>query len=161
MNMRTVAAFSVSAYAPTNYTSETAKDSFYDALRALLQRAESSDVVVVAGDMNAQVGRLSTDEAQLGGCLGSDSVRTGEIEPTGTIVPASTALRVIEHKWRSRLQLSVRHESNSKQPIEPRHLGTHVTGTRTMAELVASRNNASDAPLKVFFTVPELHFVGA
>ena len=66
----------VCAYASTNCSSEAAKDSFYDALRALLQLAESSDIVVVAGDMNAQVGRFSTDEAQLGGCLGLDSVRT-------------------------------------------------------------------------------------
>ena len=41
--------FIVSAYAPTNCSSEAAKDSFYDALRALLRRAESSDIVVVAG----------------------------------------------------------------------------------------------------------------
>ena len=41
-----------------------------------MRRAESSDIVVVAGDMNAQLGRLSTDETQLGGCLGLDSVRT-------------------------------------------------------------------------------------
>ena len=62
--------FIVSAYAPTNCSSEAAKDSFYDALNALLQRAESSDIVVVAGGMNAQVGGLSTDEPQLGDCLG-------------------------------------------------------------------------------------------
>ena len=41
-----------------------------------MQRAESSYIVVVAGDMNAQVGRLSTDDAQLGGSLSLDSVRT-------------------------------------------------------------------------------------
>ena len=66
--------FSLS-FCHTNCSSKAAKDSFYDTLRALLQRAESSDIGVVAGDMNAQVGRLSTDEAQLGGCLGLDSVR--------------------------------------------------------------------------------------
>ncbi|KER20298.1 hypothetical protein T265_15351, partial [Opisthorchis viverrini] len=46
--------FIVSAYAPTDCSSESAKDSFYDALGALLQQAKSSDIVVVAGDMNAQ-----------------------------------------------------------------------------------------------------------
>ena len=66
--------FIVSAHAHRNCNSDAAKDSFYDALRALLQRAQSTDIVV-AGDLNAQVGRLSTDEAQLSGCLGLDSVR--------------------------------------------------------------------------------------
>ncbi|GAA48294.1 hypothetical protein CLF_101429 [Clonorchis sinensis] len=46
--------FIVSAYAPTDCSSESAKDSFYDALGALLQRAKTSDIVVVAGDRNAQ-----------------------------------------------------------------------------------------------------------
>ena len=68
--------FVVSAYAPTNCSSDAVKDSFYDALGALLQRAKSSDIVVIAGDMNAQVGRLSAAEARLGGCLGLDSIRT-------------------------------------------------------------------------------------
>ena len=48
------------------------KDSFYDALGALLRRAKSSDIVVVSGDMYAQVSKLNTDETQLGGCLGLD-----------------------------------------------------------------------------------------
>ena len=68
--------FIVSAYAPTICSSDAAKDSFYDALRALLRRAETSDIVVVAGDMNAQVGRLSTDEAQVGAvCVLTRSAR--------------------------------------------------------------------------------------
>ncbi|KER27853.1 hypothetical protein T265_13717, partial [Opisthorchis viverrini] len=68
--------FIVSAYAPTDCSSESAKDSFFDALDALLQQAKSLDVVAVAGDMNAQVGRLSAAEARLGGCLGLDTRRT-------------------------------------------------------------------------------------
>ena len=67
--------FIVSTHAPTNCSFDAVKDSFYEALGALLQRAKSSDIVVVAGDMNAQVGKLNADEAQLGGCLGLDSVR--------------------------------------------------------------------------------------
>ena len=54
--------FIVSTYAPTNGSSEAAKGSFYDALRVLLQRAGSSDIFVVSGEMNPQVDRLSTDE---------------------------------------------------------------------------------------------------
>jgi hypothetical protein len=68
--------FIVSAYAPTDCSSDTAKDSFYDALSGLIQRAKSSDIVVVAGDMNAQVGRLSATESQLGGRYGLDTGRT-------------------------------------------------------------------------------------
>jgi len=68
--------FIVSAYAPTNCSPDSVKDSFYDALSTLLRRAKSSDIVVVAGDMNAQVGRLSAAEALLGGRLGLDAGRT-------------------------------------------------------------------------------------
>ncbi|KER25885.1 hypothetical protein T265_06740 [Opisthorchis viverrini] len=68
--------FIVSAYAPTDCSSDTVKDRFYDALNALLRRAKSSDIVVVAGDMNAQVGGLSASETQLVGRHGLDSLRT-------------------------------------------------------------------------------------
>ncbi|GAA48171.1 craniofacial development protein 2 [Clonorchis sinensis] len=66
----------VSAYAPTDCSSDAVKDRFYDALNALLRRAKSSDIVVVVGDLNAQVRRLSVFESQLGGRHGLDSVRT-------------------------------------------------------------------------------------
>ncbi|KER30998.1 hypothetical protein T265_02676 [Opisthorchis viverrini] len=65
--------FIMSAYAPAGGSSETVKYRFYDALNALLRRAESSDIVVVAGDMNSQVGRLSVSETLLGGRHGLDS----------------------------------------------------------------------------------------
>ncbi|KER20693.1 hypothetical protein T265_10824 [Opisthorchis viverrini] len=55
-------------------SSDAVKDKFYDALNALLRRAKSSDVVVVAGEMNAQVGRLCVSEIQLGGRHGMDLV---------------------------------------------------------------------------------------
>ncbi|KER31144.1 LOW QUALITY PROTEIN: hypothetical protein T265_13050 [Opisthorchis viverrini] len=48
------------------------KDRFYDTLNVLLRRAKSPVIVVVAGDMNAQVGRLSASETQLGGRHGLD-----------------------------------------------------------------------------------------
>ncbi|GAA48608.1 hypothetical protein CLF_101813 [Clonorchis sinensis] len=54
----------VSAYALNDCSSDAVKDRFYDALNALLRRAKSSETVVVAGDMNAQVGRLSVAETQ-------------------------------------------------------------------------------------------------
>ena len=72
MDVTPLAVFLSSTYAPTNCSSDAVKDSIYDALGALLRRTTSSDIVV-AGDMNAQVGKLNTDEAQLGGCLGLDS----------------------------------------------------------------------------------------
>ena len=68
--------FIVSAYAPTDCSSDAAKDRFYDDLRSLLRLAKSSDVIVLAGDMNAQVGRLSSNETRLGGRLGLHSERT-------------------------------------------------------------------------------------
>ena len=55
--------FVVSAYAPTNCSSDNFKDQFYDDLRGLLRLARSSDIIVMAGDMNAQVGRLCADYA--------------------------------------------------------------------------------------------------
>ena len=68
--------FIVSAYAPTNCSPDATKDQFYDDLGGLLRLARSSDIIVVAGDMNAQVGKLSASEARLGGLLGLDSERT-------------------------------------------------------------------------------------
>ncbi|KER21647.1 hypothetical protein T265_10068 [Opisthorchis viverrini] len=68
--------FIVSAYDPADCSPESVKDNFYDALGVLLQQAKSSDIVVVAGDMNAQVGRPSAAEARLGGRLGLDTKRT-------------------------------------------------------------------------------------
>ena len=68
--------FIVSAYAPTDCSSDVTKDKFYDDLRGLLRLARSSDIIVVAGDMNAQMGTLSLSEAKLGGRLGLRSERT-------------------------------------------------------------------------------------
>ncbi|CAH8658247.1 unnamed protein product [Dicrocoelium dendriticum] len=68
--------FVISAYAPTDCSSNAVKDTFYHELNALLRSATSSDIIVLAGDMNAQVGRLSSSEAQLGGNYGLNSERT-------------------------------------------------------------------------------------
>ncbi|KER27476.1 hypothetical protein T265_13796, partial [Opisthorchis viverrini] len=64
--------------------SNAVEDRFYDALNALMRRAKSSDIVVVAGDMNAQVGRLSASETQLGGRHGLDST-SGRVRVYGEL----------------------------------------------------------------------------
>jgi hypothetical protein len=70
----------VSAYAPTDCSSESLKDEFYSQLNDLLRKAPRSDIVVLAGDLNARVGRLSLEEAQLGGPHGLDSHRNDNVE---------------------------------------------------------------------------------
>ncbi|CAH8651686.1 unnamed protein product [Schistosoma intercalatum] len=59
--------FVISAYAPTDSSPDAIKDEFYHQLSVLLQKVRSTDVVVLAGDLNAQVGRLGTEESRLGG----------------------------------------------------------------------------------------------
>ena len=54
--------FVIATYAPTDCSSDSGKDTFYHDLNSLLRRTMSSDIVVVAGDMNAQVGRLMSSE---------------------------------------------------------------------------------------------------
>ena len=67
--------FVISAYAPTDCTSDLLKDAFYQELDMLLGRAKGSDIVILAGDINAQVGRLSPTENQLGGQFALNSRR--------------------------------------------------------------------------------------
>jgi exonuclease III len=67
--------FVVSAYAPTDCSSDLVKDQFYHNLHNLLRKAHKRDVVILAGDLNARVGRLSPSEKHLGGHHGLDSVR--------------------------------------------------------------------------------------
>ena len=68
--------FIVSAYAPTDCSSAAIKDEFYYQLHDLLLKARRTDVVMLAGDMNAQVGLLSSDEVRLGGPHGLNKPRT-------------------------------------------------------------------------------------
>ncbi|CAH8611999.1 unnamed protein product [Dicrocoelium dendriticum] len=68
--------FVLSVYAPTDYSPNAVKDTFYHELNARLRSATSPDISVLAGDMNAQVGRLSSSDAQLGGNCGLNSKRT-------------------------------------------------------------------------------------
>ncbi|KER32056.1 hypothetical protein T265_01833 [Opisthorchis viverrini] len=78
----------VSVYAPTDFSSDSVKGRFYDALNAPLQRVRSSDIVVGGGDMYAQVGRLSASETQLGGRHGLDSpAASTHLEPTDEAEP--------------------------------------------------------------------------
>ncbi|KAA3675920.1 uncharacterized protein DEA37_0013235 [Paragonimus westermani] len=62
--------FVVSAYAPTDCSDIGVKDVFYSDLAALLRSTRGSDIVVLAGDMNAQVGRFGEAESRLGGRFG-------------------------------------------------------------------------------------------
>ncbi|KAH9591881.1 UBX domain-containing protein 4 [Schistosoma haematobium] len=68
--------FVISAYAPTDCSPDAIKDGFYHQLSVLLQKVRSIDIVVLAGDLNAQVGRLGTEESRLGGRWGLVSRRT-------------------------------------------------------------------------------------
>ncbi|CAI2728541.1 unnamed protein product [Schistosoma spindalis] len=68
--------FVISAYAPTDCSPDAIKDEFYHQLTVLLQKLRSTDIVVLAGDLNAQVGRLDTEESRLGGRWGLVGRRT-------------------------------------------------------------------------------------
>ncbi|KAH9584754.1 hypothetical protein MS3_00006241 [Schistosoma haematobium] len=50
--------FVISAYAPTDCSPDAIKDEFYHQLSVFLQKVRSTDIVVLAGDLSAQVGRL-------------------------------------------------------------------------------------------------------
>lgn len=68
--------FVVSAYAPTDCSPDTVKDEFYHQLHVLLRKASKTDIVILAGDLNARVGRLDSSEAHLGGRFGLDTCRS-------------------------------------------------------------------------------------
>ncbi|CAH8492285.1 unnamed protein product [Dicrocoelium dendriticum] len=70
------ALFVISAYAPTDCSSDIVKDQFYQNLHELLLRAPKTDIIVLAGDFNARVGRLLPCERHLGGPHGYDDVRS-------------------------------------------------------------------------------------
>ena len=68
--------FVVAAYAPTDCSSDAVKDDFYQRLHNLLRSVPRTDIVVLAGDLNARVGRLTSFESHLGGRFGLDCQRT-------------------------------------------------------------------------------------
>ena len=68
--------FVAAAYAPTDCSPEAAKDAFYQELHNLLRKANRADIVILAGDMNARIGRLSSSELHLGGRYGLDNCRS-------------------------------------------------------------------------------------
>ncbi|KAA3672338.1 uncharacterized protein DEA37_0010944 [Paragonimus westermani] len=59
--------FIIPAYTPTDSCPDATNDAFYDALVDLLRQSKHSDIIILAGDFNAQLGRLSSDEKRLGG----------------------------------------------------------------------------------------------
>ncbi|KAA3676475.1 uncharacterized protein DEA37_0004434 [Paragonimus westermani] len=68
--------FIISACAPTDSCPDATKDAFYEALVDLLRQSKHSDIIILAGDFNAQLGRLSPDEKRLGGMFGVRAQRT-------------------------------------------------------------------------------------
>ena len=68
--------FVISLYAPTNSSEDAAKEEFYNELNRLLNMRQSSNIGLVAGDVNAQLGELSTSELGLGGRFTLGSKRT-------------------------------------------------------------------------------------
>ena len=67
--------FVVSAHTPTDFSNDETKDSFYREFSNLLRSAKRR-VVVLAGDMNAHVGRIASSEKRLGGPFGIQTKRT-------------------------------------------------------------------------------------
>ena len=68
--------FIVSAYAPTDCSNDETKDSFYRELSNPLRSAKQRDLVVLAGDINAQVGRIASSGKRLGSSFGIQTNRT-------------------------------------------------------------------------------------
>ncbi|CAH8656790.1 unnamed protein product [Schistosoma margrebowiei] len=62
--------FVISAYNPTDCSPDAIKDEFHHQLTVLLQKVRSTDIVVLARDLNAHIGRLGTEESRLGGRCG-------------------------------------------------------------------------------------------
>ena len=68
--------FVVSAYAPTDCSNDETKDSFYKGLSNVLRSSKQRDAVVLVGDMNTQVGRITSLEKCLDGPFGIQTNRT-------------------------------------------------------------------------------------
>ncbi|KER27161.1 hypothetical protein T265_13857, partial [Opisthorchis viverrini] len=73
---RVTLCYLMSAYSPTDCSSEVEKDTFYRELSGLIRQAKCTDIVILAGDMNAQVGRMGSLESHSGGRFGVDARRT-------------------------------------------------------------------------------------
>ena len=68
--------FVVSTYAQTDKSPEEKSDDFYRELSRLIRLAKRSDIIILAGDMNAQIGQLHSSETHLGGNFSVDTQRT-------------------------------------------------------------------------------------
>lgn len=62
----------VSANEPTDFKAGALNDCFYQRLHNLLRTGKRGDIVIFAGDMNARVVRLSSNQAHLGDTAGPD-----------------------------------------------------------------------------------------
>ena len=66
----------ISVNAPTDSYDDNIKNKFYADLNDLLHLQKASDIVIVAGDFNAQVGHLSSSETNIGGRFSLNARRT-------------------------------------------------------------------------------------
>ena len=109
--------FVVSAYAPTDCSSDAVKDTFYAKLHDLLRKAKRGEVVILAGDMNARVGRLSSNEAQLGGPFGLDTCRSENGERLLTLCSEHRLFLASTNFRRSNCRYATWRPPSSNQPL--------------------------------------------
>ena len=75
VDTKPVATSIISCYAPTEQAVVSVKNDFWDALNLVMHTVPKSDLIVVAGDFNSQVGRRNVGEESVLGhnCLGRRS----------------------------------------------------------------------------------------
>lgn len=84
---------------PTDCSSDAIKDIFYQKPHDLLHTARCRDIAILAGNMRARVGRLSSNVAHLGGSFSIDYSRFGNEEQLQALCsdhqlfPVSTSFR--------------------------------------------------------------------
>ena len=66
----------ISCYSPTNVSEETELIAFYDELSSLVRSIPKQNVLVIGGDMNAQIGKTeTTDTAFTTQQIGMDNIK--------------------------------------------------------------------------------------
>ncbi|KAG5443665.1 hypothetical protein CSKR_102563 [Clonorchis sinensis] len=84
---------------PQPTCSDAIRAKFYGAMNALLRQAKSSDIVVVAGPLSAQVGRSSASENRSGGRHGLDVARTDSGERLSQLHQVKVSVRADREVW--------------------------------------------------------------